>query len=106
MYCFYVYYLFCDKYLKNQDTAKDTIHKISAIDCKSSSTSMYFYYFSTSNCNCLTIIDLAGPFSCLPPTIAVQIKQVYYEYVCGSLRASQQSTVSSNFSSMEQFSKK
>ena len=26
-------YALCDKYLKNQNTAKDTIHKISAIDC-------------------------------------------------------------------------
>ena len=26
-----MYYLFCKKYLKKQDTAKDTIHKISAI---------------------------------------------------------------------------
>ena len=27
-----MYYVFCDKYLKNQYTAEDTIHKISDID--------------------------------------------------------------------------
>ena len=26
-----MYYVFCDKYLKKQDTAKDTIYKTSAI---------------------------------------------------------------------------